>query len=164
VSEPTPSTGALWAGRFDAGMSEALRAISFSLSFDKALLPYDIRGSQAHARSLGRLGVLSDGEVESIVSGLDGILRDARAGQDLFLPSDEDVHMAVERVLTERIGDPGRKLHTGRSRNDQVATAFRLYVRDQARSAHRGIVALQETVLGVAREHAGTVMAGYTHM
>lgn len=164
MSERKTSTGALWAGRFDGGMSEALRAISFSLHFDKALLPYDVRGSQAHARSLGRLGVLSDAEVESIVSGLDAILGDVQAGQDLFLPSDEDVHMAVERVLTDRIGAAGRKLHTGRSRNDQVATAFRLYVRDQARSAHRGIVALQETVLGVAREHSGTVMAGYTHM
>jgi len=164
MSEQTSSTSALWAGRFDGGMSEALRAISFSLHFDIALLPYDVRGSQAHARSLGRLGVLSDGEVESIVSGLDGILRDAQAGRDLFLPSDEDVHMAVERVLTDRIGAAGRKLHTGRSRNDQVATAFRLYVRDQARSAHRGIVSLQETVLAVARTHAGTVMAGYTHM
>jgi argininosuccinate lyase len=164
MSEQTSSSQALWAGRFDAGMSEALRAISFSLSFDKVLLPYDVRGSQAHARSLGRLGVLSDGEVESIVSGLDGVLRDAQAGQDLFLPSDEDVHMAVERVLTDRIGVAGRKLHTGRSRNDQVATTFRLYVRDQARSAHRGIVALQEVVLNAARLHEGTVMAGYTHM
>ena len=164
MSGQSSTTQALWAGRFDAGMSEALRAISFSLSFDKALLPHDVRASQAHARSLGRLGVLSDGEVESIVAGLDGILRDAQAGLDLFLDSDEDVHMAVERVLTDRIGAAGRKLHTGRSRNDQVATAFRLYVRDQARSAHRGIVALQEAALAIAREHAGTVMAGYTHM
>ena len=155
---------AMWAGRFDTGMSEALRAISFSLDFDKALLPYDVRGSQAHARSLGRLGVLSAQEVEAIVGGLEGILRDVRSGADLWLPTDEDVHMAVERVLSDRVGAAGRKLHTGRSRNDQVATAFRLYVRDQARGAHRAIVALQETALGIAREHAATVMAGYTHM
>lgn len=160
----TTTQSALWAGRFDAGMSEALRAISFSLHFDRKLLPYDVRGSQAHARSLGRLGVLSEPEVLAIVEGLEGILADLQAGADLYLPSDEDVHMAVERILTDRIGAAGRKLHTGRSRNDQVATAFRLYVRDHARSAHAALVSLQEVVLAVAREHRGTIMAGYTHM
>ncbi|HNY32478.1 MAG TPA: argininosuccinate lyase [Fibrobacteria bacterium] len=160
----TTTQSALWAGRFDSGMSEALRAISFSLHFDRKLLPYDVRGSQAHARSLGRLGVLSESEVLAIVEGLEGILSDLEAGTDLYLPSDEDVHMAVERILTDRIGAAGRKLHTGRSRNDQVATAFRLYVRDQARRAHAGILALQETALSIAREHRGTIMAGYTHM
>ncbi|MBK9579729.1 MAG: argininosuccinate lyase [Fibrobacterota bacterium] len=160
----TTTQSALWAGRFDAGMSEALRAISFSLHFDQKLLAYDVRGSQAHARSLGRLGVLSEAEVLSIVEGLEGILADIVAGADLYLPSDEDVHMAVERILTDRIGSAGRKLHTGRSRNDQVATAFRLYVRDQARKAHAGLVALQETVLSIAVEHRATIMAGYTHM
>ena len=164
MNDLTPSKEALWAGRFDAGMSEALRAISFSLQFDRALLPCDVRGSQAHARSLGRSGVLDPAEVEAIVSGLEGILRDFLAGQEIFRSSDEDVHMAVERVLTERIGTAGRKLHTGRSRNDQVATAFRLHIRDLARSAHRGILSLQRAVLDVARSHAGTVMAGYTHM
>jgi len=164
VNEPTPTKDALWAGRFEAGMSAALRAISFSLHFDRALLPHDVRGSQAHARSLGRSGVLETDEVDAIVSGLDGILRDFLAGQDLFQDSDEDVHMAVERVLTERIGTAGRKLHTGRSRNDQVATAFRLHVRDRSRSAHRDILSLQRAVLEVARAHAGTLMAGYTHM
>lgn len=158
------SNAALWAGRFDTGMSDALRAISFSLHFDRKLLPYDVAGSQAHARSLGRLGILEATEVESIVAGLSGILRDVAAGQDLFLDTDEDVHMAVERVLSDRIGAAGKKLHTGRSRNDQVATAFRLYVRDRARAAHRGIVALQEVVLEVATVHRDTVMAGYTHM
>jgi len=165
MNDQNPSSaGAMWAGRFETGMSEALRAISFSLHFDRELLPYDVRGSQAHARSLGRLGVLTPAETESIVTGLDGILRDIQGGAELYLPSDEDVHMAVERILTERIGAAGRKLHTGRSRNDQVATAFRLYVRDATRQAHHGIVQLQGIALSAARAHAATLMPGYTHM
>ncbi|MEK7394489.1 MAG: argininosuccinate lyase [Fibrobacterota bacterium] len=156
--------GAMWAGRFETGMSDALRAISFSLHFDKKLLPYDVRGSQAHARSLGRLGVLSNQEVEQIVTGLEGIVSDVADGKDLFLPTDEDVHMAVERVLSERVGAAGKKLHTGRSRNDQVATAFRLYVRDNCSRIHRQILAVQSVVLEIARVHKDTVMAGYTHM
>lgn len=163
MSQQQPQ-GAMWAGRFESGMSDALRAISFSLHFDRKLLPYDVRGSQAHARSLGRLGVLSAAEVESIVAGLEGVLSDVAQGKDLFLPSDEDVHMAVERVLSDRVGAPGRKLHTGRSRNDQVATAFRLYVRDNCRSIHGRILSLQRTVLAIAHQHKDTVMAGYTHM
>ena len=161
---PANNGAAMWAGRFETGMSDALRAISFSLHFDAKLLPYDVRGSQAHARSLGRLGVLEKHEVDSIVSGLEGILSDVRSGADLFLPSDEDVHMAVERVLTDRIGAPGRKLHTGRSRNDQVATAFRLYVRDHAKRLHQLVLDLQDTVLKIAIQHKSTIMAGYTHM
>ena len=156
--------GAMWAGRFETGMSDALRAISFSLHFDRKLLPYDVRGSQAHARSLGRLGVLSADEVKAIVEGLESILSDVAAGRELFLDTDEDVHMAVERVLSDRVGAPGRKLHTGRSRNDQVATAFRLYVRDNCRVLHGRILALQGVVLDAAKAHASTVMAGYTHM
>lgn len=155
---------AMWAGRFESGMSDALRAISFSLHFDRKLLPYDVRGSVAHAKSLGRLGVLERHEVNSIVGGLDALLKDIQAGQDLFLPSDEDVHMAVERILTDRIGAPGRKLHTGRSRNDQVATAFRLYVRDHAKRLHGLVLDLQDVVLKLSVTHKGTVMAGYTHM
>jgi len=162
--KPSENGASMWAGRFESGMSDALRAISFSLHFDCKLLPYDIRGSQAHARSLGRLGVLERREVDSLVEGLAGILRDVQAGQDLFLPTDEDVHMAVERILTERIGATGRKLHTGRSRNDQVATAFRLYVRDHAKRLHGLVLELQETILSIATEHKSTVMAGYTHM
>ena len=156
--------GARWAGRFETGMSDALRAISFSLHFDRKLLPYDVRGSQAHARSLGRLGVLSADEVKAIVEGLESILSDVAAGRELFLDTDEDVHMAVERVLSDRVGAPGRKLHTGRSRNDQVATAFRLYVRDNCRVLHGRILALQGVVLDAAKAHASAVMAGYTHM
>jgi argininosuccinate lyase len=155
---------AMWAGRFESGMSDALRAISFSLHFDRKLLPYDVRGSVAHAKSLGRLGVLERHEVNSIVGGLETLLKDIQAGQDLFLPSDEDVHMAVERILTDRIGAPGRKLHTGRSRNDQVATAFRLYVRDHAKRLHGLVLDLQDVVLKLSVTHKDTVMAGYTHM
>lgn len=160
----TQPQGSMWAGRFETGMSDALRAISFSLHFDSKLLPYDVRGSQAHARSLGRLGVISVAEAESIVAGLEGILADVASGRSLFLDSDEDVHMAVERVLSTRIGEAGKKLHTGRSRNDQVATAFRLYVRDNCRRIHRQILSLQRVLLELARVHKDTIMAGYTHM
>jgi argininosuccinate lyase len=154
----------MWAGRFETGMSDALRAISFSLHFDRKLLPYDVRGSQAHARSLGRLGVLSPTEVDTIVEGLERILSDIAAGQNLFQDTDEDVHMAVERILSDRIGTAGKKLHTGRSRNDQVATAFRLCVRDNCRRILRQILSLQGVVLELARVHKDTLMAGYTHM
>lgn len=154
----------MWAGRFESGMSDALRAISFSLHFDRKLLPYDVRGSQAHARSLGRLGVLSQTEVDAIVNGLEQILSDIAAGQDLFQDADEDVHMAVERILSDRIGTAGKKLHTGRSRNDQVATAFRLYVRDNCKRILGQILSLQGAVLDLACVHKDTLMAGYTHM
>ena len=160
----TPGNASMWQGRFETGMSDALRAISFSLHFDRKLLPYDVRGSQAHARSLGRLGVVSQAEVDSIVDGLERILADVAAGQNLFQETDEDVHMAVERILSDRIGTAGKKLHTGRSRNDQVATAFRLYVRDNCRRILGQILSLQGVVLELARVHKDTLMAGYTHM
>ena len=158
------ASSALWAGRFEEGMSDALRRLSFSLHFDIKLLPYDIAGSQAHARSLAALGVLSQEECEAIVSGLSGILADVHAGKALWNDEDEDVHMAVERVLSERIGEAGKKLHTGRSRNDQVATAFRLYIRHQCERVISGIRALQREVLTQAQAHEHTLLAGYTHL
>lgn len=155
---------AMWAGRFETGMSDALRALSFSLHFDQKLLPFDVAGSQAHARSLERLGVLTADECKAIVAGLEDILADIRGGAILWNDDDEDVHMGVERVLSERIGAAGKKLHTGRSRNDQVATGFRLYIRHHCTLIVKALRTLQAAVLEQATKHEATVMAGYTHV
>jgi len=155
---------AMWAGRFETGMSDALRALSFSIHFDQKLLPFDVAGSQAHARSLACLGVLSAEECKAIVEGLEGILSDIRGGAVLWNEDDEDVHMGVERVLSERIGAAGKKLHTGRSRNDQVATGFRLYIRHHCTLIVKALRTLQAAVLEQATKHEATVMAGYTHV
>lgn len=155
---------AMWAGRFETGMSDALRRLSFSLHFDHKLLPFDVAGSQAHARSLCTLGILTPEERDAIVNGLEGILSEVAAGACLWNEDDEDVHMAVERVLSERIGAAGKKLHTGRSRNDQVATGFRLYIRHHCTLAIAAIRKLQAAVLDQACRHEHTVLAGYTHV
>jgi argininosuccinate lyase len=122
----------MWDGRFDCGMAQSMIDLSFSLDFDKELLEEDIQGSLGHGKGLVESGVLSKADYAKIRKGLLGILDDVHAGKNLWLPTDEDVHMAVERVLTDRIGDLGKKIHTGRSRNDQVSTDFKLYMRHRA--------------------------------
>src|SRR6185369_7839280 len=117
--------------------------LSISLSFDRKLFREDIAGSMAHARGLRAAGVLSEAELAKMLRGLKGVLRDLEAGKDLFESGDEDIHMAVERILSERIGALGKKLHTGRSRNDQVATDLKLYVRGRAASLETLVGELQ---------------------
>src|SRR5664280_491773 len=121
----------LWGGRFSKPASELLDEFNASIEFDKRLFRQDIRGSKAHARMLGKIGILTTKEVLQLVEGLEGILRDMEAGTVPYTKADEDIHMWVERVLTERIGTVGKKLHTGRSRNDQVAVDLRLYMKDE---------------------------------
>ena len=116
----------MWDGRFESGMAPSMVDLSFSLHFDQELLAEDIQGSIGHGRGLVQAGVLSEDEYQTICTGLRGIQADVQAGKQLWQPGDEDVHMAVERVLTERIGALGKKIHTGRSRNDQVTTDFKL--------------------------------------
>lgn len=154
----------MWDGRFDCGMAQSMVDLSFSLDFDKELLEEDIEGSLGHGKGLLEAGVLSEGDYAKIRKGLQGILSDIRAGKNLWLPADEDVHMAVERVLTDRIGSLGKKIHTGRSRNDQVSTDFKLYMRHRAAEIRELLVELQQTVLDVAKEHFGKLMPGYTHL
>ncbi len=154
----------MWDGRFDCGMAQSMIDLSFSLDFDKELLEEDIQGSLGHGKGLVESGVLSKADYAKIRKGLLGILKDAREGKHLWLPTDEDVHMAVERVLTDRIGDLGKKIHTGRSRNDQVSTDFKLYMRHRAEEIRGRVVELQKTVLDVAKKHFGKLMPGYTHL
>lgn len=154
----------MWDGRFDCGMAQSMIDLSFSLDFDKELLEEDIQGSLGHGKGLVESGVLSKADYAKIQKGLESILKDVRAGKNPWLPTDEDVHMAVERVLTERIGDLGKKIHTGRSRNDQVSTDFKLYMRHRAAEIRELLAGLQKTVLSVAKENFGKLMPGYTHL
>ena len=154
----------MWDGRFDCGMAQSMIDLSFSLDFDKELLEEDIQGSLGHGKGLVESGVLSKADYANIRKGLLGILDDVHAGKNLWLPTDEDVHMAVERVLTDRIGDLGKKIHTGRSRNDQVSTDFKLYMRHRAEEIRALVVELQKSVLDVAKKNFGKIMPGYTHL
>ena len=154
----------MWDGRFDCGMAQSMIDLSFSLDFDKELLEEDIQGSLGHGKGLVESSVLTKTDYAKIRKGLLGILDDVHAGKNLWLPTDEDVHMAVERVLTDRIGDLGKKIHTGRSRNDQVSTDFKLYMRHRAAEIRALVVELQKNVLDVAKKNFGKIMPGYTHL
>ncbi len=154
----------LWSGRFSGGMASSMEKLSVSLFVDSKLFREDIEGSMAHTHGLHSAKVLTTKERDSMLAGLKGVLTDLENKVDLFLPSDEDIHMAVERILTERIGDLGKKLHTGRSRNDQVATDFRLYVLKQTEQLILQIEQLQKALLQRATEYRLDLMPGYTHM
>lgn len=154
----------MWDGRFESGMAPSMVELSFSLQFDQELLEEDIQGSIGHGRGLVQAGVLTQNEYQTICDGLRGILADVRAGQALWEAGDEDIHMAVERVLTARIGALGKKIHTGRSRNDQVCTDFKLYMRHRATEILTLVGELQRTVLELAQKHMGRLMPGYTHV
>ena len=157
-------TDKLWQGRFREGMASSMERLSISLHFDRELFREDIEGSMAHAHGLRAAGVLTGPELKKMVAGLARIMEDLEAGKELFLPSDEDIHMAVERVLSERIGPLGKKLHTGRSRNDQVATDFKLYVRRRAAELEAAAAALQKAIYLKAVEYRSELMPGYTHV
>ena len=154
----------LWGGRFAEATSELVEKFSESVSFDARLYRQDIAGSQAHARMLAKVGVLSAADAEAIVSGLDAIRAEIDAGSFVWSEKLEDVHMNIEARLTERIGDAGKRLHTGRSRNDQVATDLRLYVRDSIDQILALIDRVAEGLLGLAEREADTVMPGFTHL
>jgi argininosuccinate lyase len=158
------NVSAMWAGRFSGGMSPSMEKLSVSLHFDKKLYREDIEGSMAHAHGLYAAKVLTASERDRMIAGLKGILADIAAGKALFKPSDEDIHMAVERILTDRIGDLGKKLHTGRSRNDQVATDFRLYVMRRAEVLTGRVEELQGALLAKAKQYKADIMPGYTHV
>ena len=135
-----------------------------SLAFDRRLAPYDVRGSAAWARALGRAGALSEAEVEQVTRGLDEISAELERGTFPFRPELEDIHFNVERRLTELIGPLGGKLHTGRSRNDQVAVDVRLFVKDAIAAARSGLAAYRGAMVEQAGQHTGTVLPGYTHL
>lgn len=154
----------LWQGRFQGGMASSMERLSVSLSFDRKLFREDIEGSMAHAKGLRAAKVLTAGELGKMTLGLKGVLADLERGADLFKQGDEDIHMAVERILSERIGSLGKKLHTGRSRNDQVATDLKLYIRRRADLLAKAVTDLQEAVYRKALEYRDTLMPGYTHV
>ena len=160
MSEPTR----LWGGRFATGPADAMAALSASVHFDWRLAPYDIRQTAAHARVLHHAGLLDDAEIAQVLAALDTLAGDVASGAFTAGPGDEDVHTAIERGLLERLGPLGGKLRAGRSRNDQVATDFRLYLRDQARAIAVEIIGLQQALLAQAQEHVDTIAPGFTHL
>jgi argininosuccinate lyase len=153
-----------WIGRFDEPTDAFVEAFTASVAFDRRLYRYDIQGSIAHARMLAAVDVLTQDEARAIIAGLESIRADIDAGRFEWNVALEDVHMNVEAALTERIGPVGKKLHTGRSRNDQVATDMRLYLRDEIDRILAELSRLQEAVLAVARREADSVMPGFTHL
>ncbi|MDE6595440.1 MAG: argininosuccinate lyase [Oscillospiraceae bacterium] len=154
----------MWAGRFSKELDKRVNDFNSSISFDARMYRQDIRGSIAHATMLGDTGIIDKSESEKIVEGLNGILSDIDSGKLLFDPNAEDIHMFVEQVLTERLGDTGKRLHTARSRNDQVALDIRMYLRDEIMVIIPMLKNLAETLCKIAEENTDTVMPGYTHL
>jgi argininosuccinate lyase len=153
-----------WGGVFDQATDRRVERFTQSVSFDQRLWAHDIRGSVAHAHMLSKVGILTDDERHQIVTALEAIGREIADGRFQFREELEDVHMNVERALIERIGDVGRKLHTGRSRNDQVATDLRLWVRDQIDALSKRLQTLQRSFVERADQDAGIILPGYTHL
>ena len=154
----------LWSGRFEGGPSEELLAYTVSLSYDRLLAVDDIAGSRAHVRGLVRGGILTDDEAAGVLSALDVVEAELAGGTFAFQPSDEDIHTAVERRVTELAGPAGAKLHTGRSRNDQIATDLRLWCKRALPDVAHAVVGLQEVLLARAEEAGGAYLPGYTHL
>ena len=154
----------LWGGRFGTTPAEAFERLNASIPFDVRLAPYDIRGSIAHATMLGKQGIVSDEEANELVRGLEAVLKEVEAGEFSWTLADEDVHTAVERRLREVAGDVALKLHTGRSRNDQVALDLHLFVRDAAERISGGVLAAMRALVEVAERHRDLILPGYTHL
>ncbi|MGV3692923.1 MAG: lyase family protein, partial [Paracoccus marcusii] len=164
TDRPQTTANSMWGGRFAAGPDAIMEAINASIGFDRRLYAQDIRGSRAHAAMLAATGIISDSDAEAIGKGLLTVLSEIEAGQFAFRTDLEDIHMNVEARLKEVIGEPAGRLHTGRSRNDQVATDFRLWVRDQCDAAIDGLTALIRAALSQAERGADWVMPGFTHL
>jgi argininosuccinate lyase len=154
----------LWGGRFEGGPAEALARLSVSVHFDWRLAPYDLQGSRAHARVLHRAGLLSADELEAMLGALDALAAEVADGTFTPRVEDEDVHTALERGLLERLGPLGGKLRAGRSRNDQVATDLRLYLRDAARQLTGAVASLEQALVDQAEQHLDTPAPGMTHL
>jgi len=156
--------GKLWGGRFTQPTDKFVEEFTASIEFDQRLYRYDIRGSKAHAEMLGRQGIISDEEAEQIISGLNTILEDIETGKVVFSVELEDIHMNIEARLIERIGAVGGKLHTGRSRNDQVAVDIRLYLRDEIDTILGYLQQLEASLIKQAEANLDVIMPGYTHL
>jgi argininosuccinate lyase len=161
----TPAGGdKLWSGRFNEPVAELVKRYTASVSFDQRLAEFDIQGSLAHARMLSACAIISESDRQAIEKGLGEILADIRAGKFEWLLDLEDVHLNIEKRLTDLIGDAGKRLHTGRSRNDQVATDIRLYLRAAIDRLLELIKNVQLALLKLAEQHADTILPGFTHM
>ena len=158
------SNNKTWSGRFNEPVAELVKQYTGSISFDKRLAKHDIQGSLAHAQMLVAAGVLSQEDLSAIKQGMTEILVEIETGQMVWSLDWEDVHMNIERCLTDKIGDAGKRLHTGRSRNDQVATDIRLWLRDEIHMIQNLIIDLQRALIDLAEHHVDTVMPGLTHL
>lgn len=154
----------LWAGRFQKETDTAVNDFNSSISFDARLYQEDIAGSIAHATMLGEQGIITAEESQKIIQGLQAILADIEANKVKFSLENEDIHMNIENMLTDRIGSTGKRLHTSRSRNDQVAVDFRLYLKKEILRIRDMILDLEQILLEKAEENLDTVMPGYTHL
>jgi argininosuccinate lyase len=163
-SASSAAASSMWGGRFAGGPAAIMQRINASIDFDKRLYAQDIRGSKAHCRMLVKQGILTQADGDSILAGLDTVLAEIEAGSFPFSMELEDIHMNVESRLAELIGEAAGRLHTARSRNDQVATDFRLWVRDALDGMEKALQGLQAALIARAGDHAGTVMPGFTHL
>ena len=154
----------LWGGRFAKGTNVMVDDFNSSIRFDERLYKHDIQGSIAHVTMLAKQEIINDSERDSIIAGLNALLEEIEAGQVTFNISEEDIHMNLEKLLIEKIGDVGKKMHTGRSRNDQVALDIRLYMRDELKIVDGMIMNLQEVLISMAKDHLTTIMPSYTHL
>ena len=154
----------LWHGRFDGDPADELMAYTASIGFDVRLAPYDIAGSRAHVQMLGRVGLLAEAEVDEVLAALDQAEAELASGDFEFAPGDEDIHTAVERRVTELAGPAGAKLHSGRSRNDQVATDLRLFCKRELAAIAADVIALQQVLLDRAIAAGDAYLPGYTHL
>lgn len=164
VGHSASSGEGMWGGRFSESTDEFVQQFTASVNFDKRMYRQDIQGSKAHATMLHRTGVLTKDDHDAIHSGLDAVVADIEAGRFNWSVALEDVHMNIEAALTARIGDAGKRLHTGRSRNDQVATDIRLYMRDACDQTALQLTRLLEGLLVLARKEKATIMPGFTHL
>lgn len=154
----------MWGGRFAGGVASSLEKFTESISYDHRLYHHDIMGSKAHARMLARQGLITETERDQIITGLSEIEAEIASGDFVFKTELEDIHMNIEKALTERIGPAGAKLHTGRSRNDQVSLDLRLYLRDEGQELDMLLENVQKSFTVLARKYFGAVMPGYTHL
>lgn len=154
----------LWGGRFSKDTDALVDDFNSSIRFDARMYEQDIKGSMAHAEMLGRQGIIPQEDAAQIVKALEEILDDIQQGRVEFLIDAEDIHMNIETILTERIGNAGKKLHTGRSRNDQVALDLRMYLRDESDRISEMLKTAMHTLLDLAASHTDTIMPGYTHL
>jgi len=154
----------LWAGRFEEKTDALVEAFTSSIAVDRRLYVHDIRGSVAHCRTLARAGIIGEQEADALIGGLEAIEKEIAEGTLPFTDALEDIHTHIENRLAERLGPVARKLHTGRSRNDQVATDVRLYLKEETRNVVGRLVGLRQALVDLARTHLGVVMPGYTHL